>query len=240
MTRERAKSLTRAGQIGALALASLAGVVLAVGLPGTGTPRIERADPIEPSRPIDTAPVQEPPAILERRGASIATNLGQLGNRPKPPVATPEPGDDTAENPEAAPVPVQVAETAIVFLGLLGSSARPMALVSIDSHQQVLAVGDIVRKGTGEAIKLVKVEKTGIEVEMKGGTKKVDVAPRTGATYTTLQSAPSAPNPGMVPGAPPTPPGNAGRPRRENEMRTPGSRRPGGGQRFDEAGGARE
>ena len=243
VTRDRAKSLTRAGQVGAVALASLAGVVLAVGLPGTGVPKIERGEAIEPTRAIETGPVQEPPALLEKRAGSISRNLAQLGNAPKPPPTVPEledPGDGTVAS--TAP-PAPVADTAIVFLGLLGSPAHPMALVSIDSHQQVLAVGDIIHKGTGETIKLVKVEKTGIEIEMKGATKKVDVAPRTGATYTTLQNAPAAaPNPGMVPGVPPPPPGgNMGRPRRDNsDMRAPGGRRPGSGQRFDEAGGVRE
>lgn len=241
VTRDRAKSLTRAGQIGAVALASLAGVVFAVGLPGTAVPKIERAEAIEPSRPIDTGPEQEKPAILERRAASIAANLRQLGNGPKAPPPPVETGDDLFDGGET-PVPVaHVPETAIVFLGLLGSPARPMALVSIDSHQQVLAVGDIIHKGSGESIKLVKVEKTGIEVEIKGATKKVEVAPRTGATYTTLQNTPSAPaaNPGIVPGVPPAAPGtNMNRPRRDNEMRPPGGRRP--GQRFDDSGGVRE
>lgn len=241
VTRDRAKSLTRAGQIGAVALASLAGVVFAVGLPGTAVPKIERAETIEPSRPIDAGFEQEKPAILERRAASIAANLGQLGNRPKPPPPAVEPGDDLVDGGET-PVPVAHApETAIIFLGLLGSPARPMALVSIDSHQQVLAVGDIIHKGSGESIKLVKVEKTGIEVEVKGATKKVEVAPRTGATYTTLQSSPSAPSPpaGIVPGVPPPSPGaNPNRLRRDNEMRPPGGRRQ--GQRFDDSGGVRE
>lgn len=236
--------MTRAGQVGAVALASLAGVVLAVGLPGTGVPKIERAEPIEPTRAIDTGPVQEPPALLEKRAGSISRNLAQLGNSPKIAPPTPDPTDDAGDGgtTPVAPGPA-VAETAITFLGLLGSPARPMALVSIDSHQQVLAVGDIIHKGTGEKIKLVKVEKSGIEIEMKGAIKKVEVAPRTGATYTTLQNAPSpVPNPGLVPGVPPPPPGgNVGRPRRDNgEMRAPGGRRPGGSQRFDEAGGVRE
>lgn len=240
VTRDRAKSLTRAGQVGALTLASLAGVVLAVGLPGTSAPKFERTETVEPTRVADSGPEREKPAILERRAVSIAANLKQLGNAPKePPPIAPEAGDDTGEQPQA-PVPV-VQETAMVFLGLLGSSARPMALVSIDSHQQVLAVGDVVRKGSGETIKLVRVEKNGIEIETKGGTRKVELAPRTGAAYTTLQNSPSgaAPNPGlttpMSPAAPP--PGTAtNRPRRENEMRAPGPRR----QRFDESGGARE
>jgi hypothetical protein len=232
--------LTRAGQVGAVALASLAGVVLAVGLPGTGAPKIERAEAIEPSRAIETAPEQESPLVIEKRAVSIARNLAQLGNAPKPPPPEIEPGDDQGENTDTVPAPVAPAvETAITFLGLLGSPARPMALVSIDSHQQVLAVGDIVHKGSGESIKLVKVEKTGIEVEIKGATKKIEVAPRTGATYTTLQSASSSPNPGIVPGVPPpSPNGNPGRARRD-EFRVPGGRRP-GNQRSDDSGGVRE
>jgi len=240
VTRDRAKQLTRAGQVGAVALASLAGVVLAVGLPGTGVPKVERAEAIEPSRAIETAPEQESPLVLERRARSIASNLSQLGNAPKPPPPVPEPGDDQGEHPEnvIAP-PAPVIETAITFLGLLGSPARPMALVSIDSHQQVLAVGDTVHKGSGESIKLVKVEKTAIEVEIKGATKKIEVAPRTGATYTTLQSAPSSPSPGIVPGVPPPQPaGNPGRARRD-EFRVPGGRRP-NNQRVDDSGGVRE
>ncbi len=233
----------RTGQIGAVALASLAGVVLAVGLPGTGVPKIEHAEAIEPSRPIEVAPQQEPPAILERRAASIAQNLAQLGNAPKiapPPV---DPGDSAGTSPDQQVTAPPVAETAVTFLGLLGSPARPMALVSIDSHQQVLAIGDIIHKSSGETIKLVKVEKTGIEVEIKGAVKKIDIAARSGATYTTLQNAPAAapPSSGIVPGVPPAPPnGNPGRGRRDNEMRTPGGRRPGGPQRFDESGGVRE
>lgn len=240
VTRDRAKGLTRAGQVGALTLATLAGVVLAVGLPGTAVPKLERAEAAEAPRITDSSPERERPAILERRGASIAANLKQLGNSPKEPPPIPaEAGDDTGDQAlNTAPVS-QAQETAIVFLGLLGSSARPMALVSIDSHQQVLAIGDVVRKGSGETIKLVGVGKNGIEIEAKGGTRKVELAPRTGAAYTTLQNSPSGASPGLVPGmAPPAPPPGAAmsRPRRENDMRAPGPRR----QRFDEAGGARE
>lgn len=224
--------------MGAVALASLAGVVLAVGLPGAGGPKIERSEPIEPSRAVDVLPTAEPPLIVQKRASVIAANLAQLGNRPKPPPA-PDPGGDTTENhdTQTAP-PAPAAETSVMFLGLLGSAARPMALISIDSHQQVLAVGDVIHKPSGETIKLVKVEKGEIEIETKGASKKIEIAPRTGSAYTTLQNPQPASNPGIIPGVqPPTPP-NQNRPRRDFEMRAPGARR--GNQRFDEAGGARE
>ncbi|MBX3381530.1 MAG: hypothetical protein KF805_15650 [Phycisphaeraceae bacterium] len=242
VTRDRAKTVTRAGQIGAVALASLAGVVLAVGLPGTGAPKIERPEPLAPMHAADPAPTIELPAILEKRATSIALNLAQLGNAPKLPVAVVGPGDDTTADPVAPVAPAPAPEAAIIFLGLLGSPARPMALISIDSHQQVLAIGDIIHRGSGEKIKLLKAEKNAIEIELKGATKKIEVAPRTGATYTTLQSPSGAAgaNPGFVPPPQPANPGsNPNRPRRDFEMRAPGGRR-GNPQRFDESGGARE
>ncbi|MBX3388244.1 MAG: hypothetical protein KF691_02180 [Phycisphaeraceae bacterium] len=242
VTRERAKSVTRAGQLGAVALASLAGVVLAVGLPGTGIPKFERPEPIEPSRAIDALPTAEPPLIVQKRASVIAANLAQLGNAPKPPPPPSDTsGDITDTHDTQTPPTAPAAETSITFLGLLGSSARPMALVSIDSHQQVLAVGDVVHKSSGETIKLVGVNKDGIEIETKGAKKKIEIAPRTGSAYTTLQGASpaSGATPGIVPGVqPPQPLMNQGRPRRDFEMRAPGARR--GNQRFDEAGGVRE
>lgn len=230
--------MTRAGQVGAVALASLAGVVLAVGLPGTGVPKIERPEPIEQSRPVDALPTNESPLVVQKRASIIAANLAQLGNHPNPPPPVPETGGETQEghDVQTAP-PAPVTETAVAFLGLLGSPARPMALISIDTHQQVLAVGDVVHKASGETIKLVKIEKTGIEIETKGATKKIEIAPRTGAAYTTLQNSQPS-NPGIVPGVQPPQPASPPRPRREFDMRAPGARR--GNQRFDEAGGARE
>lgn len=241
VTRDRAKTLTRAGQVGAVALASLAGVVLAVGLPGTGAPQIERPEPIVPAHAAEPAPTVELPAVLEKRASAIASNLAQLGNSPKIPEKVPEPSDETLGGDTEMPAPQpQVDETAVAFLGLLGSPARPMALVSIDGHQQVLAAGDIIHKGSGEKIKLVKVEKGAIEIEIKGSTKKIELASRTGATYTTLQSSGGTSVPGFVPPPQPVmpPPPGPNRVRRDSETRFPGGRR--GNQRFDEAGGVRE
>ncbi len=242
VTREKAKSVTRTGQVATIALVSLAGVVFAIGLPGMGAPKIEKPVSNEAVRPPEPAPTLEMPQIIEKRAGAISRNLAQLGNAPKPPPPEPLPGElGGEETPATAPAP-PVPDTAIVFLGVLGSSAHPMALVSIDTHQQVLAEGDTVRKSTGEAIKLVKVERESIEVDIKGVSKKIDLAPRSGNAYTVLSGAAPA-SPGIVPGmTPPASPGNPVRTRQVNttDMRGPGSRPrpPQGGQRFDESSGA--
>lgn len=242
VTREKAKSVTRTGQVATVALVALAGLVFAVGLPGLAAPKIEKPVTVEPVRAAEPAQTLEMPQIIEKRAATIARNLAQLGNHPNPPQPEPLPGepggDETAQTP---PAPAPVPDTAIVFLGVLGSSANPMALVSIDTHQQVLAEGDTVRKSSGEAIKIVKIGRESIEVDVKGVNKKIDLAPRSGSGYTVLSGAGPA-TPTIVPGAtPPAPPANGFRPRQLNtsEIRAPGSRPrpPQGGQRFDESSG---
>ncbi|MBS0189058.1 MAG: hypothetical protein JSS51_13410 [Planctomycetes bacterium] len=233
--------MTRTGQIAAVALASLAGVVLAVGIPGLAVPKNERTVTADAVRPADPGVVTEMPAIMQKRATSIAQNLSQIGNAPKPPPEVVENPGDESTGTVAPTAPVPAPEVAVTFLGTLGSGARPMALVSIDSHQQVLAVGDVIHKSTGETIKLVKVEKNQIEVEIKGATKKIELAARSGATYTTLQNNTPAPSPVAAPASPvPAQSMPVGRPRRENsDGRPPGARRfnP---QRADESGGARE
>ncbi|MBS0190584.1 MAG: hypothetical protein U0573_01670 [Phycisphaerales bacterium] len=238
VTRERAKSVTRGGQIAAVALASLAGVVFAVGLPGLAVPKIERPAALEPMKPAEPANSTESPVVSERRASAIASNLAQLGNHPKPPpeVAA-EGGDESGQVPEPLPV-APPNEMAVTYLGRLGSESHPMALVSIESHQQVLAVGDVVHKSSGESVKLVKVEKDAIEIEMKGASRKIDLAPKSGPAFTSLQASPANPAPAPANsaapnGGPPVPAFNRGN--RNSEMRPPGMR-PGRGNFRDESG----
>lgn len=241
VTRERARSVTRFGQIGAVALGSLVGVVFATGIPGMGVPTFEAPALPEPMKSPDPVGMMEMPAIMEKRAEAIARNLAQIGNAPKIPVEVPVVEGDEAVHADTQ-VPAAQADMTILYLGQLGSGARPMALVSIDSHQQVLAVGDTVRKASGEAVKLVSVNKNEIEVDVKGATRKVELAPRSGPAFTSLQATPApAANAGIIPGA--VPPGapasnNAARPNRE--FRTPGMRPPRPPRSEDAGGMSRE
>lgn len=241
VTRERARSVTRVGQIGAVALGSLVGVVFATGIPGMGVPKFEAPAPPEPMKAPEPVGMMDMPAIMEKRAESIARNLAQLRNAPKIPAEVPVPeGSDDTHAGDTAPAPAPT-DLTVLFLGQLGSGARPMALISIDSHQQVLAVGDTVRKASGEAVKLVAVNKTEIEIEVKGAIKKVELAPRSGPAFTSLQATPTpVANAGIVPGA--TPPGNpANNAARSNrEFRTPGMRPPRPPRSEDAGGMSRE
>ena len=221
VSREEATKVTRTGQLVAVALLALAAAVIALGgrflAPGP-EPEVATFEPPKADAAADT----DLPAVLTRRAESIARNLSQLANAPKPPPPLPPPEEEgpTGEVP-VVPTPV-ASDTAIAYLGMFGSSARPMALVSIDAKQHIVAQGDSLTHNN-ESIKIAKVERDKIEIERNAGTKVLELAPRTTTSYTALSGA--APPPITPPGSTmPVPPG-ARRPSFET-MRAPGGARP--------------
>ncbi len=211
VSRDRAAGLTRSAQIGALALASIAGAVLALGLPGLAPPKLEPVAIVETARSLEPAFQGDLPAVMERRGASISRNLAQLGNAPKapPPPADPNApaeGDEAVALGAAPPVPPTpaVPEPTLLYLGQIGSSSKPMALLSFDAHQHVLIPGETATSASGLTVKLVSIEPEKIAVEFKGAPRDVPLAPRTGASYTVLSGA--GPGASPAPGQPPVGP----------------------------------
>lgn len=223
VSREEASRIARIGQVGALALLVLAGVVVAFGgrlltpaeIPA---PTITETAKVEPA-----VPEGDLPAVLTKRAETIARNLAQLGNHPKqPPPPTPEvePENGTGGMPE--PLPPPAADASIAYLGMFGSGANPMAVVSVDAKQHVVSSGQTI-KHNGEDIKIVKIEREKIEIERRSLSKTIDLAPRTTASYTSLSGAAPAPSASPQPGSIMPPHGR--RPVVES-IRVPGSGRP--------------
>lgn len=224
VSREEAGRIARIGQVGALSLLVLAGIALVFG------GRLLTPAPITAPTITETAKVEpaasegDLPAVLTKRAETIARNLAQLGNRPKPPppqVTEVEPEEGTGGMPEPTPPPA--ADVAIAYLGMFGSGANPMAVVSVDAKQQVVSSGQII-KHNGEDIKIVKIEREKIEIERRSMSKTIDLAPRTTASYTSLSGAAPAPSAGAQPGSI-MPPQHGRRPVVES-IRAPGAGRP--------------
>ncbi len=222
VSREEASKVTRTGQLVAVALLALsAGVIILGGrLLAPGPEPI--AATFEPPKVESASTEIDLPAVLTKRAESISRNLAQLANAPKPPPPPPPPEEEGAIG-ELPVMPAPVAsDIAIAYLGMFGSSARPMALVSIDAKQHIVAQGDSVSHNN-ESIKIAKVERDKIEIERKAGTKTFELAPRTTTSYTALSGAspaPSAPPHNTMP----LPPG--GRRSAAETMRAPGMARP--------------
>jgi hypothetical protein len=224
VSREEAGRIARIGQMGALALLALAVVVVVFGgrllTPAqVPAPRIQEAAKVEPA-----APEGDLPAVLTKRAETIARNLAQLGNRPKPPppqVPESEPEDGTGGMPE--PMPPPATDLTIAYLGMFGSGANPMAVVSVDAKQQVVSRGQTI-KHNGEDMKVVKIEREKIEIERRVGNKIIDLAPRTTTSYTSLSGAAPAPGANPQPGG--IMPAQHGRRPVVESIRAPGVGRP--------------
>lgn len=98
-----------------------------------------------------------------------------------------------------------------------------MALIALDSKQQIVAQGESITHNN-ESITIAKVERNKIEVERKGATKSIELAPRTTTSYTALSGASPAPAANPPHNTMPLPPGGR-RPTAET-MRAPGTSRP--------------
>lgn len=224
VSREEAGRIARLGQVSAVVLIALAGVVLGFGARGlrpaeSGPPQI-----VETPKVDNAVPEGDLPGVLAKRADSISKNLAQLGNAPKPPPPPPpvEMDPETgAIAPEVPPPPAS--ETALAYLGMFGSGANPMALVSIDARQQIVSTGQVL-KHNGEDIKIGRIERDKIEIERRSTTKAIELAPRTTTSYTALSGAapPPASQPGSIMPQPPRrnpnadtirAPGSLGRPR---------------------------
>lgn len=225
VSREEAGRIARLGQAGAAALVLLAVAVVVFGARAlrpadAGAPQIAEAPKVE-----NTLPEGDLPAVLTKRAESISKNLAMLGNAPKPPPPPPPVEIDpeaAAGATEIAPPP-PAADTAIAYLGMFGSGANPMALVSIDARQQVVSSGQTI-KHNGEDIKIGKIERDKIEIERRSATKTVDLAPRTTTSYTALSGASPPPTPNSI--MPPQSPNRRGSV--VETMRAPGSAPSGG------------
>ncbi len=222
VSREEASKVTRTGQLVAVALLALAGGVIAIGgrLLAPGPEPVAAA--VEPLKVESASTEIDLPAVLTKRAESISRNLAQLANAPKPPPPPPPPEEEgSAGELPVTPAPV-ASDIAIAYLGMFGSSARPMALVSIDARQHIVAQGDSVSHNS-ESIKIAKVERDKIEIERKVGNKTIELAPRTTTSYTALTGASPAPSPVPHNTMPVSPSGR--RPNSET-MRAPGMGRP--------------
>lgn len=223
VSREEAGKVTRTGQLVTVVLLALVGGVVVLGgkllAPGPD-PIVEVFDPPK----IESAVTEtDLPAVLTKRAESISRNLAQLANAPKPPPPPPPP-EEVGPGGEVAPPPTPaVAELGLTYLGMFGSSARPMALIALDSKQHIVAQGDAITHNN-ESITIAKVERSKIEIERKGGTKTIDLAPRTTTSYTALSGASPAPAPNQPHNTMPVVPGGR-RPAAET-MRAPGFNRP--------------
>ncbi|MBY0113492.1 MAG: hypothetical protein K2Y21_11760 [Phycisphaerales bacterium] len=218
--------MTRIGQASAVALVALAGLVVVFGGSALKPAEVAAATPVDTHKVEPVVAEGDLPAVLTKRAESIARNLAQLGNAPKQPPPPPPPEVDPGTGEAAPPfVPPPVPDVAIAYLGMFGSSASPMALVSVDAKQQIVGSGQTL-KHNGEEIKVVKIDRDKIEIERKSVSKTIELAARTTSSYTNLSGA--TPPPQANPGAHNTMPMNPGgrRPPLAETMRAPGLGRP--------------
>lgn len=198
-----ARKAARIGQAAGVLGVGFAAAMVVFGVPGLGpSPRLER--PPAPPAVTEVVEQSEMPAVVERRVRSIANNLAQLGNAPKPAPKpeTPE-GTPGGEVAPVAPIAPVVAELPVTFLGAIGSGSRPMALVTIDARQLVLSRGEERQTAAGENVKLVEIGRDSIRVEARGVTKEIALAARTTGSFTPI-GGPAAPSASPVPNSAPS------------------------------------
>src|SRR5262245_18889841 len=146
-----ARRFVKIGQATVLVLGLSAAVTWALDVPGLGKslPAAPEAKPLTD----EPAPVKPPAAKLDREAAvSVDETFEGLAHVKKPVAQTEAPTKTVVETPPPGP--------AWTYLGPIQEPNRKLALISVDSHQKVLAEG----RKYGES-KLVSVAGDEIVVE---------------------------------------------------------------------------
>lgn len=179
-TRIGAARLTRACQVGTVALACVGVAAFLFGVPGTTpekpreTLELPRLDPIARPKVAARGPT---PNVL-----AVADRFGTIANAPRQPAPVVDTSATGPSGMPATPPPPPPPPDNIRYLGHVGLGSALYAMINEDQRQRVVGVNDEVAAG-----RVVEITPEELTLDRDGTRKVIALATRSGSSISTIQ-----------------------------------------------------